>query len=169
MQAESPPTPRQAAEAVLLDRQQRSKLLAYARVRFGIRTEDAEDLLQDTVLELLRQQGYVRSASGFVFCAFRVRCGRYLERHRLRNEVSVISADSVEHLSPGSNVPEAIDRSVAVREALEEISSSCRRLLAAYYLEGRSLSEAGRAVALAASGVTKTINRCLKRLRECLG
>jgi DNA-directed RNA polymerase specialized sigma24 family protein len=51
---------------------------------------------------------------------------------------------------------------------LSEISTSCRRLLAAYYIEGRTLREAARVVALQYSSVAKTISRCLKKLRKCL-
>ena len=168
MQAESPPPPRQAAEAVLLDGRQRAKLLAYARARFGIPLEDAEDLLQDTALDLLRQQGLVRSAAGFVFAAFRARGGWFLARRRLRREVFSGELEPLGDSSPTAT-PDALDRRLAIREALQAISSSCRRLLAAYYIEGRSLAEAARILALASSGVAKTINRCLRRLRECLG
>jgi DNA-directed RNA polymerase specialized sigma24 family protein len=52
---------------------------------------------------------------------------------------------------------------------LDEISASCRRLLAAYYIEGRSLREAARVVSLQYSSVAKTISRCLKKLRKCFG
>jgi hypothetical protein len=49
-----------------------------------------------------------------------------------------------------------------LREALNEISSKCRRLIHAYYLEGQSLKEAARTVELADSSVARTISRCLR-------
>jgi DNA-directed RNA polymerase specialized sigma24 family protein len=66
-------------------------------------------------------------------------------------------------------LPESIDRQLALRQALSEISSSCQRLLAAYYVEGQTLREAARTVSLQYSSVAKTISRCLKRLRAYLG
>ena len=62
--------------------------------------------------------------------------------------------------------PNRLDRQLALREALNEISSSCRRLLAAYYVEGRTLRDASHSVALAVSAVPKTLSRCLERLRR---
>jgi DNA-directed RNA polymerase specialized sigma24 family protein len=64
--------------------------------------------------------------------------------------------------------PEELDSRLLVQRGLEEISASCRKLLHAYYVEGRSLRESADAMALAYSGVWKTINRCLKKLRACL-
>lgn len=77
MSADAPPTPRQVAEAVLLDENQRRRLFAYAGSRFGISREDSEDILQDTALELLRCRSSVRSPEGFVFAIFRARCARF--------------------------------------------------------------------------------------------
>jgi len=59
-------------------------------------------------------------------------------------------------------------RQVALRQALGEISTSCRRLLAAYYVEGQSLREAAEIFTLTYTNVSKTINRCLRRLRQCM-
>jgi len=168
MEVETTLPPRAAVERVLLDREQRSKLIAYARSRFGIDSDTAEDLLQETALELLRHRTLVRSPRGFVFTVFHARCCRYVRRERA--ERRVFSADRYpppdENSSPAR--PEEMDSRLAVRAAFEEISASCRKLLLAYYVEGRSLRESAEAMALAYSGVWKTINRCLKKLRACL-
>jgi RNA polymerase sigma factor (sigma-70 family) len=155
------------AEAVLLDRQQRSRLIKYAAARFGIESADAEDLLQDTALALLRQRGYVQDGDAFAFTVFRARCARFAEVRRRRRETFSPMTDGAETF-PHPVGPERIDRRVALQEALVEISSSCRRLLSAYYVEGQSLLETAQTLGLASSGVTRTINRCLKRLRACL-
>lgn len=60
------------------------------------------------------------------------------------------------------------EQQFALREALQVISSSCRRLLAAYYVEGKTLVETARRLEMATTGVSKTLNRCLQRLRRCL-
>jgi RNA polymerase sigma factor (sigma-70 family) len=167
MSAQTPPTAPQVAGALLLDASQRRKLLGYARSRFGIGAEDAEDLLQDTLLELLRKRVQVRSPEGFIFTMFRACCVRHLEASRLTREVFSQEAVPPEAL-PHPAGPEGMDRRVALRQALEGISSACRRLLCAFYIEGRSLREAADTLDATQFGVSKTINRCLRRLRQCL-
>jgi RNA polymerase sigma factor (sigma-70 family) len=167
MSAQAPLSTWQVAEAVLQSPRQRGRLMAYARVRFGIQAADAEDLVQETAVELLRRPAAVQVPEAFVFTVFRSRCLRYRADRRRRLEGAAADPALCESAaSPGS--PEGTDRRLALRQAFQEISSSCRRILSAYYIEGRSLAEAARAVALAVSGGTKTISRCLKRLRACL-
>jgi RNA polymerase sigma factor (sigma-70 family) len=159
------PTPGQAAEAVLLDERHRGRLLGYARSRFGIAAADAEDLLQDTALGLLRQRGFVERAEGFVFAAFRARCLRFVEAARAQRSRY---AEGDEGDIPAAGDADRCDRTIALREALTAISSGCRRLLAAHYVEGLSLSEAATQFATPYAAVSKRVSRCLKRLRACL-
>ena len=166
MGAHAPPPTRQIAEAILLDRTRRSKLFAFARSRFGIGSDDAEDLLQETAFELLRHRGYVHSPDGFVFTVFRARCARFVRGAQNHRQVFEDEAEEIDARDP--RLPDGVDRRLALREALAEISASCRRLLAAYYIEGRSLREAARVMSLQYSSVAKTISRCLKKLRRCL-
>jgi RNA polymerase sigma factor (sigma-70 family) len=165
MAAEAPPTTSQIAEAVLLDPERRRKLFTYASAHFGIDKNDAEDLLQETALELLRYRSYVRSPEGFVFTVFRTRCARFSGARRVDHRVFSESSDLASAPQPES---EGLDRQLALREAFAEISSSCRRLLGAYYVEGQSLREAAQTMSLAYSSVAKTLNRCLRKLREYL-
>ena len=129
--------------------------------------QDAEDLLQDTALELLRQRHYVHSPQGYIFRVFRMRCVRFF-RDRKASGVTVEVKETL--LDPASHPAELekSDKSLAVRQALCRISSACRKLLASHYIEGRSLHETATAMARATSGVGNTITRCLKSLRACL-
>ncbi|HYK41933.1 MAG TPA: sigma-70 family RNA polymerase sigma factor [Thermoanaerobaculia bacterium] len=163
MAAEAPTT-WQVAEAVLVDAEQRGKLVGFARDRFGIPPEDADDLLQETALELVRQQAHVENPDGFVFAVFRNRCRRFLEARTRRREVFAPPVAD----SPSAETACGIDERLALREALSEISSSCRQILAAHYVEGQTLTETARRLALANSGIFKAMTRCLKRLRKCL-
>jgi RNA polymerase sigma factor (sigma-70 family) len=156
----------QIAEALLLDREQRRQLFSYACARFGIGSHDAEDLLQETVLELLRCQLCVRSPEGFVFAVFRSRCARFVAAQVAAH--GVFSKQEVTATEPQSQPALQAEERLAVREGLDTISAACRRLLRAYYVEGQSLREAAQTVSLAYSSVAKTISRCLRRLRQCL-
>jgi RNA polymerase sigma factor (sigma-70 family) len=167
MGAEAPPPTGQFAEAVLLDAPQRQKLLGYARSRFGIAVDDAEDILQDAALDLLRHRDNVYSPNGFLFAVFRTRCLRFVETRRVQREVFSGTHNPLEAV-PHNAGPEKVEQGVALRQALGEISSTCRRLLSAYYVQGQSLREAAQETAQTISGVHKTISRCLRKLRACL-
>lgn len=140
---------------------------AYAHSRFGICSSDAEDLLQETALELLRQRSYVRSPAAFVFTVFRARCGRFIGGEMAKREVFSAEPLVVEKAAEPLGA-DFFDRRVALRQALDFISSSCRRLLCAYYVEGQSLRDAARRFSLAHASMPKTLSRCLRKLRQCL-
>ncbi len=163
----SSPDSREIAKAVLLDGEQRARLLAYARSRFGIEPADAEDLLQETALELLRHRSVVRSPKGFTFRIFHVQCCRFLETRRARRRVFDSAPVTPETLCDTTGV-ETTRRRVELRSMLRTISSSCRKILLTYYVEGRSLQETAQAIPLPYSGVWSTISGCLRRLRACL-
>lgn len=156
-------TSREVAEAVLQDPAQRSRLIGYARSRFGIDREEAEDLLQETALELLRQRTLVANPNGFVFAVFRLRCCRHLTDRRTRREIFTDGSVEKEPEAGGE-----LDSRLAVRQAFGGISPACRKILLAYYVDGMSLREAAEAIARAYSSVWNTISRCLRRLRRCL-
>ncbi|MFY9550101.1 MAG: sigma-70 family RNA polymerase sigma factor [Thermoanaerobaculia bacterium] len=169
MEAHVQEDPLRVAEALFLDDGWRRKLIGFAWTRFGIGAEDAEDLLQETAFELLRQRGYVRRPEGFVFVVYRARCARFLSASRSRREVLSETDPALESFpSPVPDTSPDPDRQIAVREALHWISSSCRRILAAYYVEGQSLRETAEKMSLAYSSVAKTLSRCLQKLRRCL-
>jgi len=162
--------PQATVEGVLLDREQRSRLVAYAHARFGIDDDTVEDLLQETAIELLRLRTLVRSPRGFVFTVFHARCCRYLRHAQAERRMFSRSECTVaeETEAYGATDCEEVDSRLLIQRGFEEISDSCRRLLHAYYLEGQSLRESAETMALKYSGVWKTINRCLKKLRACL-
>lgn len=165
MGADAPPTSGQVAEAVLLDQSRRGKLLAYAFTRFGISTQDGEDLFQDSAVELLKYKGNIRSPEGFLFTVFHAQCARFSQM-RGREGKGAPAGES-----DGADAFAALDqlyRQISLRELLGIVSPSCRRILEAYYGQGQTLREAAKTLSLAYSGIGKTISRCLQKLRECL-
>jgi RNA polymerase sigma factor (sigma-70 family) len=163
----SSPTSREIAEAIVLDGEQRSRLVTYARSRFGIESDDAQDLLQETALELLRHRTIVRSPHGFTFKVFHARCCRFLQARQANRRVFSGAHEPAE-IACDASAPETADRKLELRKVLETVSSSCRKILLAHYVEGRSLRETAQAMPLPYSGVWNTISRCLRRLRACL-
>ena len=161
-------TSHEIAQAVALDGEQRSSLVAYARSRFGIGPDDAQDLLQETALELLRQRTLVRSPRGYTFRVFHRRCCQFIRLRQADRQVFAHPLEPVETACDPAP-PDTADRQLTLRRVLDTISSPCRKILLAYYVEGRSLKETALAIPIPYPGVWNTINRCLRRLRACLG
>jgi RNA polymerase sigma factor (sigma-70 family) len=164
--SESAKTGAEVAEELAVDTAQQQHLATYARAKFGISGEDVEDLLQETVLELLRTTCVIRRPAGFVFRIFHTRCCLYLERATMRRVATAGAQPEREDLHDPAY--EATDRKLLLLHGFDRISSSCQRLLRAYYLEGKSLKETAAEVAVAYSGVWNLMTRCLRRLRACL-
>jgi RNA polymerase sigma factor (sigma-70 family) len=166
MSMEALQTPRQVVETLLLDPGERSRLLSFAQRRYGIRREAAEDVLQDAAVQLLAQRRRVRKPRAYLFSVFRIRCRRYLGSSLRYSDAVPLPDESFGF--PDHDQETDAGRSIALHEGLVRISSACRKILAAHYIEGRSLRETAERMTLAYSGITKAISRCLKRLRACL-
>lgn len=161
MSAEAPRSAWQVAEDVLVDPSVRARLSSYARARFGIAAEDADDLLQETALELLHRESYVRSPEGYVFAVFRSRCVRFTaERARSRHLEPVGEESCATELR--------VESLMMLREALTELSHRCKQLLCAHYIDGWSFAAAAEKFALGYKTYHKALDRCLKRLRKTL-
>lgn len=156
----------EAAEALLLDREEYERLASMAFRRFGIRREEAEDLLAETLLELSACDAVVRSPKGFAYHVFYTRCCRWLEREgRRREETSGLDPGSIR---PSDHTAADIDWSLALRQAFGRLSVVCRRLLVGYYVEGLSLRETAETTGHSSKQVWKRLDGCLRRLKQCL-
>ncbi len=159
-------TGRETAEALFLDRGECERLAWLALRRFGIRRDDAEELLAETYLELSASDALVRSPKGFASHVFYTRCCRWLEREGRRREEAT-------GLDPGAGRPNGhvavdIDWSLALKEAFERLTPLCRRLLVGYYVEGLSLKETAETTGHSSKQVWKRLDGCLRRLKQCL-
>jgi RNA polymerase sigma factor (sigma-70 family) len=167
MTTEAPQTTREVVETVLLDPRERGKLVGVATSRFGISPEDAEDLLQETALELLRQRQYVHSPRGYVYAVFKKRCAGLLRLRKRQGYSGPLSNNLPTDFDRLCGI-DRTDKGIAIRQALCRISVSCRKLLSAYYVQGKTIRETAAEMERAFSGVGSVINRCLNRLRACL-
>jgi RNA polymerase sigma factor (sigma-70 family) len=162
----TPKTGPETAVALLLDREQVERLMGLAFKRFGIRREEAEELLAETLLELSGSRAAIKNHKGFAFHIFYIRCCRWLERERRRR-------DEPAGLDPGAGRPNGhgaaeAEWSVALRQAFGRLSPGCRRLLVGYYYEGLTLKEAGEVTGHSWKQVWKRLDGCLRRLKQCL-
>jgi RNA polymerase sigma factor (sigma-70 family) len=152
-------------ETLFLESEERRALLRIAQSRYRISKDRAEDLLQDMAVDLLNQRQSVRKPRAYLHSVFRLRCSRY-GRARSNRETTPL-AEEFADTGPGASVAD-LDQRVYLRQAIQFLSPTCRKLLKARYIEGHTLKESADRIALAYSGITKTISRCLKRLRACL-
>lgn len=164
MSSDPPQTPTQIAETILQDPHERKRLTAFALSRYGIRHEDAEDLLQDTAVELLRRRKHVHSPRGFLFSAFRTCCKKFVFRLRSRGQSIPLTGDE----APAGEGPDRLDLALSIRQGLGSVSAACRKILTAHYIMGENLKETAASTAYAYSGLPTLISRCLKKLRTCL-
>jgi len=152
------------AEQLLLDRRELARLMRMARLQFGIGAEDAQDLLQETALDVVRERAGIRHPRAYVTRVFYMQCCQFVRRAvRSRSRVS-------EEELPDVTAPEglaAVDL-IALRQALGRISPGCRGLLMAHYMDGKGFSEAAGEFGFSEKQAWKRFNACLRMLRLSL-
>lgn len=166
VETEAPRTGMQVAESLATDSRQRKALRLYAQVKFGIKDQDSEDLIQETMIQLMQSRDLILRPGGFVLRVFHTRCCDHLRRQNLRGRTDAVAAVLPEVRA--HDAQETAPLALSLRQGFSRISPSCRQLLSAYYVEGRSLKETAEAMELSHRGIWTRINRCLERLRKCL-
>jgi RNA polymerase sigma factor (sigma-70 family) len=155
----------EVAEFLVLDRKLVRKLLVLAHSRFGIDACDAEDLVQETALEIARSPVLIASPEGYAFQVFHNRCVRFLER---RAKASAVFVES-DGRGWAPRIDEKPDEKASVRAAFARISPTCRTLLTSYYVEGASLRETAARTGHSSKQVWKRLSACLRKLKETIG
>ena len=150
------------ARDALLSREQVRRLMAYARKRFGLEEADSEDVLQEALFEIAGSDTFVRNPKAYVFRVFHNHCCEFVERRISRKEVPVPNG----LLAPNGTGGVDLDSWLTVKMGLASLSATCRTLLIAHYLEGRTLNDAAGEVNLSRKTVWKRLTRCLEKLRE---
>ena len=158
-------TGHEAAAELASDPEQRRKFAAYAWQKFGLPREEADEVIQETCVDLLHLRQLVRSREGLAFRIFTLRCSKDLKARRRRPEAT--GFESVLARQESRDLP-ADDR-VLLREAFEGMSPICRRLVMALYLEGISPLEMARTGKWASPKVVSNMtSRCIRKLRDRL-
>ena len=155
----------EVAELLILDKRLVRRLVALARSRFGIDDADAEDLVQETALEIARSPALIASPEGFAFQVFHNRCARFLQRRTKASAVFVETGDW--YRTPVAE--EKLDERVIIRAGFARISVTCRALLTSHYVEGASLKETAARTGHSSKQVWKRLSACLKKLKEAVG
>ena len=151
-------------------------------LRYPISDEDRRDLLQSTLMQVIRRVGSFRGDSSFSTWLFRVTANEALmmmrsqRRHRARL-VEGLEFEELENL-PAAN--DAFDdtgadgtaatreRDARVRRALDELPEDYRDVVALHYHQDLGLQEIARRLSTTESAVRSRLHRARSRLRAIL-
>lgn len=129
--------------------------------RFGIPLEDAEDLLQQTLLTYLHKKESVEDPERWILGTVRNRCRNFWRdrRRKLYFNVDVAVLETI--AEPGRTAQEHSDLRYDLGNVLGKLSARCRKLLELRYTLGCKPAEAAERMGYSPSGIYKVLERCL--------
>ena len=152
-------------------------------LRYPLSDEDRRDLVQATLMQLIRRVGSFRGDSSFSTWLFRVTANEALmlmrsqRRHRTRL-VEGLEFDELGNLpaaNDGASDDERADsraaqneRDALVRQALEELPKDYRDVVALHYQQDLGLQEIASRLSTTESAVRSRLHRARSRLRSIL-
>jgi RNA polymerase sigma-70 factor (ECF subfamily) len=139
------------------------------------RPEDAEDVVQETLVRAYRQLGRFESRSNFATWLYRIgfNCAIDYMRGRPHRE-SAEEPDTLERLAPGQSGPSVEDLVFAgevgarVQDALMELSPQERAAFLMRHYQGCSIEEICEGLNLKTNAAKHSIFRAVKKMRVAL-
>jgi len=149
-------------------------------LRYPVSDEDRRDLLQATLMQVVRRLGSFRAEASFSTWLFRVTANEALmlmrsrRRHRARfveglewEELATLPAMNDTEADPDLGVS-AKQRDERVRDALGELPQDYRDVVIAHYHMDLGLQEIADRLAITESAVRSRLHRARSRLRTLL-
>ena len=134
--------------------------------RQGIPREDAEDLIQQTLLVLMLEHRNVRNPDAWVIGTLRNKCRRYWRR-RHEDRVGGLEPEMLEAAAPPLPLDqERGDLRRDLEAALARLPERCRTILRYRYGLGLRAREIADLLEQPAANVRKTASRCLRTLQR---
>jgi len=127
----------------------------------------AEDVLQDTFVEVIRNVGRYRGEAEFGFWLKRIAINKCL-MHLRSGWTSRRSGDSDEALAQMPGRPAGLDDQIALERALDGLSDTARVVVWLHDVEGHTHKEIGRMMGRTASFSKSQLARAHDRLRLLL-
>jgi RNA polymerase sigma-70 factor (ECF subfamily) len=127
----------------------------------------AEDVLQDTFVEVIRNVSHYRGDAEFGFWVKRIAINKCL-MHLRSSWSSRRSADGEEVLALLPGKPAGLDDQIALERALDELSDTARVVVWLHDVEGHTHKEIGRLMGRTASFSKSQLARAHDRLRLSL-
>ena len=136
--------------------------------RHRIPAQDADDLLQETLLIMVSKAGSIRNPEAWILATLANRCIIYWRRHRSRLWDQVDMA-ILELLADVEAPPqEKEDLRFDLESLLAELPERCRSLLRLRYGFGCSAAETAERMGYQTSSIRKVTHRCLALLTQRL-
>lgn len=147
--------------------------------RYPVSDEDRLDLVQSTLLQVVRTLGSFRGDSSFTTWLFRVTANEalMLMRSQRRQRARIVEGLDFEELGLLPTVRSTVseddaasraEREAHVREALGELPEDYRDVVVAHYHEDLGLQEIARKLSVSESAVRSRLHRARVRLRAIL-
>jgi len=154
-----------ALEEILVRIEPRLKRILF---RHRIPAQDADDLLQETMLILVSKAGSIRNPEAWILATLTNRCIIYWRRQRSRLWDQVDTA--ILELLADAEVPaqEREELRFDLDALLAELPDRCRSLLRLRYGLGCSAAETAKRMGYCKSSIRKVTHRCLAALTERL-
>ncbi len=150
-------------------------------LRYPLSDDDRRDLLQATLMQIVRRVGSFRGDASFSTWLFRVTANEALmmmrsqRRHRARlvdgldlEELGTLRAANDDEALRGDASAEASERETQVREALDALPEDYRNVVSLHYQQDLGLHEIAARLATTESAVRSRLHRARSRLREIL-
>ncbi len=150
-------------------------------LRYPVAEEDRRDLLQATLMQVIRRIGSFRGDSSFSTWLFRVTANEALmlmrsqRRHRARlveglelDDLGALPSMKDDHELQGDHGAESNERRARVRSALAELPHDYREVVVAHYHLDLGLQEIADRYELSESAVRSRLHRARARLRQLL-
>lgn len=149
-------------------------------LRYPVSDEDRRDLLQATLMQVVRRLGSFRAESSFSTWLFRVTANEalMLMRSRRRQRARIVDGLDWEELATlpamndshfdGNLGTAARQRDAHVRDALQELPNDYRDVVIAHYHMDLGLQEIADRLAITESAVRSRLHRARSRLRGLL-
>ncbi len=149
-------------------------------LRYPVSDEDRRDLLQATLMQIVRRLGSFRAESSFSTWLFRVTANEALmlmrsrRRHRARvvegldwDELATLPSSEDASNDAGLGT-EARERDAVVRDALKSLPDDYRDVVVAHYHMDLGLQEIADRLSITESAVRSRLHRARSRLRSLL-
>lgn len=144
-------------------------VLSRVLTRFRVPPEDAEDLLQNALLQFLKKREEIRDPRKWLTGAVRNECLFYWRTRSRRLDQAVDT--SILELLADDDVAARQERRLLLdrlREMIATLGARCRKILELRYRLGYDNAEIAGATGYKTSSVDKTARRCLAALRSKL-
>lgn len=161
-------TQQEAQEAIVSLLERVRPKLQRVLARYRIPQQDAEDLLQETLLSLVTSWGTVRDREGWLIGVLRFRCANYW-RGRKRSLCEFVDETLLEALA-GPQPARGCDLELArdVGKAVSHLPARCQDLFQLRYNLGCTPRETATRLGYCESSISNIFNRCLNALTRRL-